>query len=184
MDTVRMDMATRLPRAPRTLAWLARRLERSLAQADLSLPEYRLLAVIAENAAGSSLLAGRLAVSKPRVTALADRLASNGYLERRHSPHDRRRVDHVLTDEGRAALDRADAAVAGSIERILDELSPAEVEVVEEAFGHLERALAASRERAQADKAQTAKPVAQKAKAKADKAKPAKAVAQKARKKA
>ncbi len=132
---------------PRTLAWLARRIERTLADVDLSLPEYRLLSVIAHDAAGSSQLAGRLAVSKPRITALADRLHQMGYLERRAHPDDRRRVDHVLTDEGRAALDRADGAAAGSVGRVLAELSPAEVAVVEEAFVLLERALTASRAR-------------------------------------
>jgi long-chain acyl-CoA synthetase len=132
---------------PRTLAWLARRIERTLADVELSLPEYRLLSVIADDAAGSSQLAGRLAVSKPRITALADRLHQMGYLERRAHPDDRRRVDHVLTDQGRAALDRADAVAAGSVGRVLAELSTEEVAVVEEAFVLLERALTASRAR-------------------------------------
>ena len=129
----------------RTLAWLARRTERALAEVELSLPDYRLLCVIADDAAGSSQLAGRLAVSKPRITALADRLAHRGYLERRPHPDDRRRVEHVLTEAGRAALRRADAAAAGSVGRLLVELGPDEVGVVEEAFGLLERALVSSR---------------------------------------
>lgn len=138
-------MTTAPPAMPRTLSWLARRLERALAEAELSLTEYRLLSVIADASAGSSALAGRLAVSKPRVTALADRLASHGYLERHHSPDDRRRVEHSLTTSGRAALDKADAAAAGSIERVVSELSAKEVAVVEEAFALLSRALTTSR---------------------------------------
>lgn len=132
-------------RSPRTLAWLARRLERALAEAEVTLPEYRLMAVIADAAAGSSQLAGRLAVSRPRVTAIADRLASRGYLERHHSPDDRRRVEHVLTDSGREALERADAAVSSAIDRLAAELTPDESETVALAFAHLERALTASR---------------------------------------
>lgn len=63
-------------------------------------------------------LAGRLAVSRPAITTLVDGLVARGLVDRSPVAGDRRRVDHVLTDAGLAALDRGDAAV----ERALVEL--------------------------------------------------------------
>jgi len=100
----------------RVLARLARIVESSLAEADLSLPQYRLLAFLAQGDWAASALADKLDVSRPSVTSLVDGLVKRGLVERRPDTGDRRRIDHVLTDAGRAALEaadvRADAAVA------------------------------------------------------------------------
>jgi long-chain acyl-CoA synthetase len=95
----------------RAAARLARQVEVALVDVDLSLPQYRVLAFIAEGPAAASALAGKLAVSRPSVTALIDGLVGRGFVERRPDPTDRRRVDHRLTAAGERALDRADAAV-------------------------------------------------------------------------
>ena len=100
-----------VPAAVRAAARLARQVEVALTDVDLSLPQYRVLAFLAEGSAAASALAGKLSVSRPSVTALVDGLVSRGLVERRADPGDRRRVDHVLTAAGRRTLARADAAV-------------------------------------------------------------------------
>jgi hypothetical protein len=78
----------------RVAARLARVVERSLATVDLTLPQYRLLAFLGDDAVTAGSLAGGLSVSKPAITTLVDGL-----------------VEHVLTGEGVAALGRADEVV-------------------------------------------------------------------------
>src|SRR5207244_3727706 len=56
---------TTLGPAIRTLSRLARVLERGCADGDLSLPQYRLLAMVASGGQRSTALAERLAVAKP-----------------------------------------------------------------------------------------------------------------------
>jgi DNA-binding MarR family transcriptional regulator len=100
----------------RAAAWLAKQVEIGLATADLSAPQYRVLGLLDERPAVSS----RLAVRPPSVTAIVDGLVSRGLVERRTVENDRRRVDHVLTDSGRLALDTADRAVGTRLRDIAD----------------------------------------------------------------
>lgn len=104
----------------RTAAWLAKQVEIGLATADLSVPQYRVLGLLDESSAVSSDLAERLAVRPPSVTAVVDGLVTRGLVERRTVLADRRRVDHVLTEAGRRALDTADRAVASRLGEITD----------------------------------------------------------------
>lgn len=106
----------------RTVARLSRLVEVSLASAELSLPQYRLLALLAAEPAVASKLAEYLAVSPPSVTAVVDGLVHRGLVERRADPSDRRRVAHVLTGAGRDVLAEADGAVEARLERVLDRL--------------------------------------------------------------
>ena len=110
------------------MARLARSMETALGEADLSPSQYRVLAFLSEDGANAAAtaLAGRMAVSKPSITALVDGLAQRGLVERRPNELDRRRVQHVLTPEGLAALDRADAAVNARLEQLVSLLEPAE----------------------------------------------------------
>jgi len=85
-----------------------------------------------ESSAVSSDLAQRLAVRPPTITAVVDGLVNRGLVERRTVVGDRRRVDHVLTDQGHQVLDAADAAVDSRLHEITGVLEdPA---VTEEAF--------------------------------------------------
>ena len=100
----------------RVLARLSRIVEHALAEDDdLTLSQYRLLAFLSQGDWAASALADRLDVSRPSVTGLVDGLVKRGLVERRPGVDDRRRVDHVLTDDGkrvlRAADERADAAI-------------------------------------------------------------------------
>jgi long-chain acyl-CoA synthetase len=104
--------------AARAAARLAKQVEVALATLDLSLPQYRVLAFLSEGSAAASALAGKLAVSRPSVTALVDGLVARGFVTRQAFELDRRRVDHALTAEGRRALDAADRTVEERLARL------------------------------------------------------------------
>lgn len=86
----------------RVTAWLSKRVEFALAQMDLTLPQYRVLGILAEGSAAASGLAGRLAVRPSSVTAIIDGLLTKGLVDRRHEEGDRRRIALRLTDAGGA----------------------------------------------------------------------------------
>ncbi|HEY5384711.1 MAG TPA: MarR family transcriptional regulator [Acidimicrobiales bacterium] len=95
----------------RVAAWLSKRVEVALAQVELTLPQYRVLGILAEGSAAASGLADRLAVRRPSITALIDGLVARGLVDRRQEDTDRRRVELRLTPEGVSTLARADVAV-------------------------------------------------------------------------
>ena len=64
----------------------------ALAQVELTLPQYRVLGILAEGSAAASGLADRLAVRRPSITALIDGLVARGLVDRRQEDADRRRV--------------------------------------------------------------------------------------------
>lgn len=120
-------MATELPRAAarcitphagHTLARLARQIELAVATVDLTLSQYRVLAILGDGCEAASALAEKLAVSRPSVTGVVDGLVARGLVRRDHIAGDRRRIDIGLTDAGRLVLAAADAAVEQRTERI------------------------------------------------------------------
>ena len=110
----------------RTAAWLSKQLERALADVDLSLPQYRILGMLAEGASMPSALAERLAVRRPTVTAVVDGLVARGLVERSPADDDRRSVTHTLTAKGKRLLAKADAAADGRLVAIAESLDDAE----------------------------------------------------------
>lgn len=128
-DSATLDGATAAQ--ARVIARLARVFETRLADEPMSLPQFRLLSFLSEGDWAASVLAEWLAVSRPSVTALVDGLVERGWVERRDSPDDRRRVLHQITDDGRAQL----IAATSCLTRALDDL-----------FSHLD-----AEERARAD---------------------------------
>jgi len=121
----------------RTAAWLAKQVELGLGQVDLSLPQYRILGLLDEHSAQSSVLAERLAVRPPTVTAVVDGLVARGLVERQPVEGDRRRVGHALTPAGLDLLHRADAAIEDRLQLVVDAMDdPA---AAEEAFTGLAR---------------------------------------------
>ena len=95
----------------RVAAWLSKRVEVALTTVDLTLPQYRVLGILAEGSAAASGLADRLAVRRPSITAVIDGLVARGLVDRRQEDTDRRRVALRLTDEGFRTLAEADRAV-------------------------------------------------------------------------
>ena len=116
----------------RTAAWLAKQVELGLGSVDLSLPQYRILGLLDEHSAVSSVLAERLAVRPPTITAVVDGLVARGLVERQAVEGDRRRVGHALTPEGLALLGEADAAIEARLRVVTDAMD--DPVAAEEAF--------------------------------------------------
>jgi long-chain acyl-CoA synthetase len=95
----------------RVAAWLSKRVEVALATMDLTLPQYRVLGILAEGSAAASGLADRLAVRPPSITAIIDGLVARGLVDRKHEDSDRRRIALRLTDEGARMVAEADRTV-------------------------------------------------------------------------
>jgi DNA-binding MarR family transcriptional regulator len=100
-----------------TLARLARMLERACT--ELTLAQYRLLALIAEGEDRASTLAGKLALAKPTVSATVETLVERGYLAREAVDGDRRAIRLAVTAAGHAALDTAQQAMEDRLAVVL-----------------------------------------------------------------
>lgn len=133
--------------ACRAAARLARQVERALSAVDLSLPQYRLLALLAASQELASALAGLLAVRPPSVTAVVDGLVQRGLVERRPDVEDRRRVTHLLTPAGQAALSAGDEAVGVRLAALADHLADEEGDRAVDGLELWGEALEAARDR-------------------------------------
>src|SRR5256885_572391 len=109
-----LTIVTELQSSVRTLARLARVLEHGCT--DLSLPQYRVLAIVADGDERASKLADRLALAKPTVTAVVDGLVERGLLKRSTVVGDRRAVQLGITAAGRRALATTDKELAGRLD--------------------------------------------------------------------
>jgi DNA-binding MarR family transcriptional regulator len=100
----------------------AMRLYRALERVDAGLTprQYRMLKLAGAGGERSARLAEKLAVAKPTLTATADGLVAAGYAEREAEAGDRRVVRLRLTDRGREAVERADAAYAAWLTPVLE----------------------------------------------------------------
>jgi len=112
--------AADLPRAARALSLAARSLERAAAVRDLTLAQFRILALIAAGDERSTLLAERLAVAKPTITAVVDGLVDRGFVAREAVVGDRRSIRVVLTPAGVAALRAAEEEMTETLGRIFE----------------------------------------------------------------
>ncbi|WP_018549430.1 MarR family winged helix-turn-helix transcriptional regulator [Streptomyces sp. LaPpAH-108] len=102
--------------------------EESLAAHGLQSFEYLTLHALAGRAGSASPteLAGDLKLSPSAMTGRLDGLERRGFVRRRPSSVDRRKLDIELTDEGRAAWRSALETQGAEEHRILSGLSPAE----------------------------------------------------------
>jgi long-chain acyl-CoA synthetase len=110
----------------RGAAWLAKQVELALGEVELTLPQYRVLGVLAEGASMPSALAARLTVRRPTVTAVVDGLEARELVERTPDSVDRRSINHTLTAKGERLLAKADAAVDARLTDIAASLSDPE----------------------------------------------------------
>jgi DNA-binding MarR family transcriptional regulator len=122
---------------------LFRALER--VDTDLTPQQYRILKLAGAGGERSAKLAERLAVAKPTLTATADGLVAAGYARRDAEPGDRRVVRLCLTESGRDAVGRADAAYGQWLEQLLAETAQPDqvlhaLDVLNEAMDEVRRA--------------------------------------------
>ncbi|MGA2925781.1 MAG: MarR family transcriptional regulator [Solirubrobacteraceae bacterium] len=109
----------------RVVARLARQVELALTTVDLTLPQYRVLGILGGGPEASSVLAEKLAVSRPTVTGVVDGLVARGLARRDHDGADRRRIGIELTDDGRRLLVQADTEVERRLHEIAAHLDDA-----------------------------------------------------------
>jgi long-chain acyl-CoA synthetase len=138
-----------------TLVWVVRELERACT--DLTLAQYRLLALIVQGEERASSLAGQLALARPTVSAAVETLVASGMVERTSVDGDRRAVRLTVTSAGRAALQRAQRAMREKLDTLLSDVR--DRSVVEDALEQIAASLTAHGERARtAKRAATEKP--------------------------
>ena len=97
--------------------------DRYHAEFGLSIPEWRVLAHLAQSDAVSVReIHARVDMDKSKVSRAAARLEAQGLIEKRAHPEDRRLLDMRLTDKGRALMERivpiADAYQAEVLARL------------------------------------------------------------------
>jgi DNA-binding MarR family transcriptional regulator len=132
-----------------TLVWVVRELERACT--DLTLPQYRLLALIVGGEERASGLAGQLALARPTVSAAVETLVTNGMVERTSVDGDRRAIRLTITPTGRRALEAAESAMREKLDVLLRDVR--DPGVVADALDQLAGALTAQGERARAARA-------------------------------
>jgi DNA-binding MarR family transcriptional regulator len=125
-----------------TLARLARLLERACT--EITLAQYRLLAMIADGAERASQIAGRLALTKPTVSATIETLVERGLVTRATADDDRRAFRLQITSEGWAVLATAERAMRERLDEVLAWVDDADD--VRASFAQLHAALDARRE--------------------------------------
>jgi DNA-binding MarR family transcriptional regulator len=123
-----------------TLFHLNRRLRKELAPLGVTGGQASLLwAIRTSPGIGVRELAEREGVSPPAMTAYVDRLEAAGFVARRRSERDRRRVELDLTEDGarvlRSVRSRRTAWLAARLRR----LEPDELEAIERALPALRR---------------------------------------------
>lgn len=125
----------------RALALAGRALERAAARADISLAQYRVLALVATGDERATAVARHLDLAKPTVTAVVDGLVARGLMVRGEVAGDRRASRLILTPAGEDARRQVEAAMEAVLVRILAHAD--DPGAVTAALGDLDRALAA-----------------------------------------
>jgi len=104
------------------------RLEDALAEVGLSIAKYQALDVLVTAGVPTRLsaLAGSLDCVRSNVTQLADRLESDGLIQRVASPDDRRAVHAVVTPLGRKRHAAGSAAIHSLQAELAERVAPAD----------------------------------------------------------
>lgn len=85
-------------------------------------------------------LCRQLQLSPSYVSRRIDRAEADGFVRRQPDPTDRRAQLVSLTDEGRRAIDEFTPHLLATVERIVADLSPPEVDTLIDLLGRMERA--------------------------------------------
>jgi DNA-binding MarR family transcriptional regulator len=134
-----------LAAAARAVAFTARRLERCLG--DMTLPQFRVLTLVASSPERANRIAEMAAVSRPSLTGLLDGLEARGWVRRVDVVGDRRGVLLEVTAAGTEALASADVAMAGALGELFDLAHTDDRAAVEAGLAALGRVLVAHRDR-------------------------------------
>jgi DNA-binding MarR family transcriptional regulator len=131
-----LDECTRrlIDTAPQIIRSIRREM-RSRRSSDLSVPQFRALAFIHNNAEPSlSDLAEHLGLTLASVSTLVDGLVKKNLLVRTQSSADRRRLMLTLTQQGESIYDIARQGTQAHLSSLLSKLSRDELLVINQAF--------------------------------------------------
>ncbi len=103
--------------AVKGLAFASRTLEKALER--MTLPQYRVLTLIANSPDRASRIALAADVTRPSLTGLLDGLVAKGWVERSDVDGDRRGVSLGITAEGAQAYEDAQAAMGAAVQELL-----------------------------------------------------------------
>ncbi|WP_265521541.1 MarR family winged helix-turn-helix transcriptional regulator [Oerskovia flava] len=107
----------------------SRRVTDELSTVGAHRSHFALLAALDEFGPGSQAdLGRRCGIDRSDMVALVDRLAAEGYVERRDDPADRRRNLVILMPEGRQRLAALESVLAAAQDHLLEPLSETERE--------------------------------------------------------
>ncbi|OQY82740.1 MAG: hypothetical protein B6D41_17890 [Chloroflexi bacterium UTCFX4] len=122
-----------------------RRESAHLAQYNLTLPQFDVLAQLArEEGITQQTLADRLLVTKGNVCGLMERMAEQGWIERRADPDDRRAYMLYLTPQGEMLARQVLPAQNRLIAQLFGRLTAEKQKALLDLLGELDRALAAN----------------------------------------
>jgi DNA-binding MarR family transcriptional regulator len=127
------------------IARLGRVVERCLGELELSLPQYRVLAILDRGAEDGVALAKKLAVRPPTVTSVVDGLVARGLVIRQPDLIDRRKVSHTVSSAGHELSLRAQIAAAQGLQEVADRVDPDSAKIAVTALAVWDRALARDR---------------------------------------
>ncbi len=112
-----------MEKALRTMRANIVRLTENLGLGDLTISDINMLIHLGEDSKSMKDLVNNMAVANSTPTRIIDRLVSNGLMERRSDPEDRRRVLVELTEKGRAVFRKISDKRNEQIERAFRNLS-------------------------------------------------------------
>ncbi len=136
----------RLSRAVRTVAIVSRVFEQVCREAQISLPQYRLLLFLRHGPKRAGELAARAAIKRPTLTAIVAGLEKEGRLTRIADEIDGRGVRIEITAQGMATVKEAETQLGevvqqlcglGDYERLLGALDDLATIVDAETFRHI-----------------------------------------------
>jgi DNA-binding MarR family transcriptional regulator len=110
--------------AARAASQLGRTVNVALTKSELTPAGYRMLAYLATGETAAKILAAKLAISRPTVTATLDWLEPRGYVRRVPATTDRRKVEITITAEGLRALEAADRLVVDRLSDVMSSVDP------------------------------------------------------------
>lgn len=126
-------------RLPRVMSRLGRQLRQAYGPLGVNPGQYPVLAWLVEHPGSTvSALAAREGVQPPSMTALLNQMASQGLVEKRADPDDRRWVRLTLTPQGAALAEAAQSARRAWFEARLAHLGRGEVAAIGRALVALE----------------------------------------------
>jgi DNA-binding MarR family transcriptional regulator len=112
-------------------------LSRIAAEHDMSLTQFRMMAILRDRTPTMAELAGFLGLERSSVSGLIDRAARRGLVQRTASRSDGRAVQVSLTPDGHRLADRVAAEVAGLITPMTGALTPAEQKRLTQLLGKM-----------------------------------------------